>query len=73
MVHTALLVRLEAKAGKEAEVESFLRAGLPVVKRSRRRLPGLRFGSGRRPSVFSMSFPTRLDDKRIFPAGLPLR
>jgi quinol monooxygenase YgiN len=32
MVNTALLVRLEAKAGKEAEVESFLRAGLPVVQ-----------------------------------------
>jgi quinol monooxygenase YgiN len=31
MVKTALLVRLEAKPGKEAEVESFLRGGLPVV------------------------------------------
>jgi quinol monooxygenase YgiN len=32
MVKTALLVRLEAKPGKEAEVESFLRGGLPIVQ-----------------------------------------
>jgi quinol monooxygenase YgiN len=32
MVKVALLVKLEAKAGKEAEVESFLNAGLPIVE-----------------------------------------
>jgi quinol monooxygenase YgiN len=32
MVTVALFVRLEAKAGKEAEVESFLRSGLPLVE-----------------------------------------
>jgi quinol monooxygenase YgiN len=32
MVTVALLVRLEAKPGKESEVESFLRAGLPLVQ-----------------------------------------
>ena len=32
MVAVALFVRLEAKSGKEAEVESFLRAGLAVVE-----------------------------------------
>ena len=32
MVKVALLVRLEAKPGKEAEVESFLRQGLAVVQ-----------------------------------------
>lgn len=32
MVKVALLVRLEAKKGKEAEVESFLRGGLPIVQ-----------------------------------------
>jgi len=32
MVKVALYVRLEAKAGKEAEVESFLRGGLAVVR-----------------------------------------
>ncbi len=31
MVKTALLVRLEAKPGKETEVEDFLRGGLAVV------------------------------------------
>ncbi|MEJ7810881.1 MAG: antibiotic biosynthesis monooxygenase [Gemmatimonadaceae bacterium] len=32
MVKVALLVRLEAKRGKEAEVESFLRGGLAIVE-----------------------------------------
>jgi quinol monooxygenase YgiN len=32
MVTVALLVRLEAKPGKEAEVESFLNSGLAVVQ-----------------------------------------
>jgi quinol monooxygenase YgiN len=32
MVTVALFVRLEAKPGKEAEVESFLRGGLPLVQ-----------------------------------------
>ena len=32
MVKVALFVRLEAKSGKEAEVESFLRGGLPIVE-----------------------------------------
>jgi quinol monooxygenase YgiN len=32
MVKAALFVRLEAKTGKEAEVESFLRGGLAVVQ-----------------------------------------
>jgi quinol monooxygenase YgiN len=31
MVTVALLVRLEAKPGKEAEVEQFLRGGLAIV------------------------------------------
>jgi quinol monooxygenase YgiN len=32
MVKVALYVRLEAKAGKEGEVEAFLRSGLPIVE-----------------------------------------
>ena len=32
MVSVALFVRLEAKAGKEKEVEEFLRGGLPIVQ-----------------------------------------
>ena len=31
-VRVALFVRLEAKPGKEAEVETFLRGGLPLVE-----------------------------------------
>lgn len=32
MVKVALLVRLEAKPGKEAEVEGFLKSGLAIVQ-----------------------------------------
>lgn len=32
MVKVALLVRLDAKPGKEKEVEDFLRGGLPIVE-----------------------------------------
>jgi quinol monooxygenase YgiN len=32
MVTVALFVRLEAKPGKEADVENFLRGGLPLVQ-----------------------------------------
>ncbi len=32
MVTVALLVRLEAKPGKESEVESFLKGALPIVQ-----------------------------------------
>ena len=32
MVSVALLVRLEAKPGKESEVEKFIRDGLPIVQ-----------------------------------------
>jgi quinol monooxygenase YgiN len=32
MVKVALFVRLEAKPGKEAEVQSFLKSGLPIVQ-----------------------------------------
>jgi quinol monooxygenase YgiN len=32
MVHVGLFVRLEAKPGKEAEVESFLHSGLPLAQ-----------------------------------------
>ena len=32
MITVGLLVRLEAKPGKEAEVENFLKSGLPLVE-----------------------------------------
>lgn len=57
MVKVALLVRLEAKPGKEAEVESFLRSGLPIVQDEPATIAwfGIRLG----PSTFGIfdAFP----------------
>jgi quinol monooxygenase YgiN len=57
MVKTALFVRLEAKPGKEAEVESFLHSGLPLVEDEPATVAwfGLRLG----PSTFGIfdAFP----------------
>ena len=40
MVTVALFVRLEAKPGKEKEVEQFLRSGLPLVNDEPQLRPG---------------------------------
>jgi quinol monooxygenase YgiN len=57
MVSVALLVRLEAKPGKEAEVESFLRSGLAIVQGEPATIAwfAIRFG----PSTFGIfdAFP----------------
>jgi quinol monooxygenase YgiN len=57
MVSKALFVRLEAKPGKEAEVESFLRGGLPIVEDEPATVAwfGIRFG----PTTFGIfdAFP----------------
>lgn len=57
MVKTALFVRLEAKPGKEAEVEAFLRSGLPLVEEEPATLAwfGIRLG----PTTFAIfdAFP----------------
>ncbi|MGF6757004.1 putative quinol monooxygenase [Paraburkholderia sp. GAS334] len=57
MVNVALFVRLEAKPGKEAAVESFLRSGLPIVQEEPGTVAwfGLRLG----PSTFGIfdAFP----------------
>jgi len=57
MVTVALLVRLEAKPGKETEVESFLRGGLPLVQEEPETTAwfGIRLG----PSTFGIfdAFP----------------
>ncbi len=57
MVKVALFVRLEAKPGKESEVESFLRSGLPLVEEEPATTAwfGLRLG----PSTFGIfdAFP----------------
>ena len=57
MTKLALFVRLEAKPGKEAEVESFLRGGLPIVEAEPATIAwfALRFG----PTTFGIfdAFP----------------
>jgi quinol monooxygenase YgiN len=57
MVTVALFVRLEARPGREAEVESFLRGGLPLVQEEPATTAwfGLRLG----PSTFGIfdAFP----------------
>ena len=57
MVKVALFVRLEAKAGREAEVESFLRSGLSLVEQEPATTAwfGIRLG----PSTFGIfdAFP----------------
>lgn len=57
MVKFALLVILEAKAGQEAEVEAFLKSGLPLVQNE----PGTIawFGVRMGPSTFGIfdAFP----------------
>jgi quinol monooxygenase YgiN len=57
MVKTALFVRLEAKPGKEKEVEDFLLSGLPIVEKEPATTAwfGIRLG----PSTFGIfdAFP----------------
>jgi quinol monooxygenase YgiN len=57
MVKLALFVRLEAKPGKEADVESFLRGGLPIVQKEPATIAwfGIRLG----PTTFGIfdAFP----------------
>jgi quinol monooxygenase YgiN len=57
MVKVALFVRLEAKPGKEAEVEKFLMDGLPIVQAEPATIAwfGIRLG----PSTFGIfdAFP----------------
>src|ERR1700747_2825197 len=57
MIKLALFVRLEAKPGKAAEVENFLRGGLPLVQQEPATIAwfGIRLG----PSTFGIfdAFP----------------
>jgi quinol monooxygenase YgiN len=57
MVTVALWVRLEAKPGREADLDAFLRAGLPLVQAERATTAwfGVRLG----PSTFAIfdAFP----------------
>jgi hypothetical protein len=68
MIKLALFVRLEAKPGKEADVEIFLRGGLPIVQDELATL-GSEFGLDRQPSGFSMPSRTRREGKLTSPEG----
>jgi len=59
MVNVALLVRLEAKPGKEAEVESFLKSGLAIVEEEPATIAWFAIRLG--PSTFGI-FDTFPDD-----------
>ena len=59
MVTVALLVRLEAKPGKEADVETFLRGALPVVEQEPATITWYAIRLG--PSTFGI-FDTFPDD-----------
>ena len=60
MVKVALLVRLEAKLGKEAEVEKFLNSGLAIVQEEPATVTWYAIKLG--PSTFGI-FDTFPDDK----------
>jgi quinol monooxygenase YgiN len=57
MVTVGLLIRLEAKPGKEAEVESFLQSGLAIVQQEPATVAWLALRLG--PSTFGLfdAFP----------------
>ncbi len=59
MVTVALYVKLEAKRGKEAEVESFLKGGLAIVQEEPATTRGSRSAWAPRPSASSTPFRTK--------------
>lgn len=65
--HLGLLVRLESKPGKEAEVEKFLRGGLALVQEEPATTVwyGLLYDLANQPLVFLMPFQMRQDVKHI--------
>ena len=54
MISRGLLVRIEAKSGKEADVEALLRSALPLVQSEP--------GTGRRPEVRGVDHRAREGD-----------
>ena len=65
MVKVALWVRLEARQGKEADVEAFLRAGLPLVQAEPATTAWFGVRLGRSTFGISTRFPTK-------PAEMPI-
>ena len=69
MVKVALFVRLEAKPGKEKDVESFLMEGLSVVMREPATAAWFGIRLGHPPLESLTPSRTRLAGKRISQAG----
>jgi hypothetical protein len=67
-VKVALFVRLEAKPGKEADVENSFLAACRSFKKNQRRLPGTGSNWGPRRSVTSTRSQTRRAGKPTFRA-----
>ena len=65
MVNVALLVRLQAKPGKEEEVEKFLQDCVSVVEGELGRSDGLPSNSAHPRSAFSTRSPTMTRGRRI--------
>ena len=64
MVSVGLFVRMQAKPGKEADVENFLRGGLPLVQEEPVDLwLGLEYVLAHLLLVFLMYSLTRLEDR----------
>ena len=63
MVSVGLLVRMQAKPGKETDVENFLRGGLPLVQEEPATGLGLEYVWAHLLLVFLMYSLTRLEDR----------
>jgi len=72
-VSVALFVRLEAKRGKEADVEQFLRGGLALVRQEPATTAWFGIRLDQPPSAFLTPFPTKQAVRLICQDRLPLR
>ena len=73
MIKVGLFVRLEAKPGKETQVERLLKAGLSAVQEEPERSRGSQFALGRQHSASSMYSQMKPGVRRICRDELPLR
>ena len=71
MVTKGLIVRLEAKAGKEDELAAFLRDALPLVQGEPQTVAWFALRAARRRSRSSTPSPTRPDGKPTSTARSP--
>ena len=66
MVSVGLFVRMQAKPGKETDVENFLRGGLQMVQEEPATAVGLEYVWAHLLLVFLMYSLTRLEDRHTF-------